>query len=41
MLQLELLCRDQVQLSVVMILVATTFSGLQVFVSRPRFSVVT
>ena len=37
MLQLELLCHGQVQLLVVMILVVTTFFGLQVFVSQPRF----
>ena len=37
----ELLCRDRVQLPVVMALVATTFSSLQVFVSQPQFHVAT
>ena len=35
------MCCDQVQLLVVMILVTTTFSGLQVLVSRPQFHVTT
>ena len=41
LLRHEFLCRDQVQLPVVMILVVTTFSSLQVFVSLPQFHVAT